>query len=344
MAVVKADAYGHGAVECSRRLESEGIDWLGVALPEEGVELREAGIRTPILCLGSFWPGQAPLVLDNRLTPVIYQFAAAAELNAAAGERDVIADVHVKIDTGMGRIGLRWDEVREFTGEIKRFTNLRLDGLMTHFASADDLAANDFTDLQISRFYESAAIFEEAGFSPTYLDLANSPATIAHPNSRGNMVRLGGILYGLGDDILPKNIEKPQLKPILSLRSRVSNLKKIPKGESLGYGRTFTTGRESLIAAVPIGYHDGYPRPLSNHARVIVNGVYAPVVGAISMDWTIVDVSDAPNVRIGDEVILIGESDNCRITAEDLAGILGTISYEITCGIKRVPKVFHGSR
>jgi alanine racemase len=216
---------------------------------------------------------------------------------------------------------------------------------MTHFASADDLAANGFTDLQISRFYDAVTIFERAGFSPTYLDLANSPGAIAHPNSRGNMVRLGGILYGLGDDILPKNIEKPQLKPVLSLRSRVSNLKNVPKGESLGYGRTFATGRDSLIAAVPIGYHDGYPRPLSNRSRVIVNGVYAPVVGTISMDWTLVDVTDVPNVRIGDEVILIGESGNCRIAAEDLAGILGTISYEITCGInRRVPRIFHGSR
>lgn len=345
MAVVKADAYGHGAAECSRRLEAEGIDWLGVALPEEGVELRNNGIKAPILCLGSFWQGQEPVILDRDLTPVIYQLASAAALNAAAGERNATADIHVKIDTGMGRLGVRWDEVREFAAELKKFSSLRVDGLMTHFASADDLAANDFTDLQISRFYDAVAIFEQAGSSPTYLDLANSPGAIAHPNSRGNMVRLGGILYGLGDDILPKNIEKPDLNPVLSLRSRVSNLKKVPKGESLGYGRTFTTGRDSLIAAVPIGYHDGYPRQLSNRSRVIVNGVYAPVVGTISMDWTLVDVSDVKNVQIGDEVILIGGSGSCRVTAEDLAGILGTISYEITCGIsRRVPKIFHGSR
>lgn len=344
MAVVKADAYGHGAVECSQRLEAEGIDWLGVALPEEGVELRAHGVQKPILCLGSFWPGQEAMMLENDLTPVIYQIGPAAKLNSEARQRGMIADVHVKIDTGMGRVGLRWDDVRGFVEELKKFTNLRLDGLMTHFAVADDLAANDFTDLQISRFYESVAIFEEAGFSLEHLDLANSPGAIAHPNSRGNMVRLGGILYGLGDDILPKGIEKPPLRPVLSLHSRVSHLKKVPKGESLGYGRTFTTNRDSLIATIPIGYHDGYPRSLSNCSRVIVNGVYAPVVGAISMDWTIVDVSDVARVRVGDEVTMIGESGDCRVTSEELAGILGTISYEITCGIsRRVPKVFLGS-
>ncbi len=344
MAVVKADAYGHGAVECSRRLEAEGIDWLGVALPEEGVELRKAGIKAPVLCLGSFWPGQAAMILDNALTPVICEPGGALELNSAARERNVVADIHLKIDTGMGRLGFRWDEVRRFSAELNGLSNLRVDGVMTHFAVADDLLRNDFTDLQIARFYEAVLLLEQEGFSPVYLDLANSPGAIAHPNSRGNMVRLGGILYGLGDDILPKNIEKPPLRPVLSLHSRIAHLKRVPKGEGLGYGLTFSTNRDSLMALVPIGYYDGYPRSLSNRSRVIVNGVYAPVVGTISMDWTIVDVSDAAGVRVGDEVTLIGESGNCRVTSEELASIVGTISYEITCGIsRRVPKVFHGT-
>lgn len=335
MAVVKADAYGHGAVECARRLEAEGIDWFGVALPEEGVELRAAGIRKLILCLGSFWEGQENAILNYNLTPVIYRMENAESLNHAAEERGTSIDIHVKIDTGMGRIGVRFDEVAEFADRLKKLPALRLQGLMTHFASADDLSENDFTALQIEQFNRAVAIFEEKGFRPIYKDLANSPGAVVHPESRQTMVRLGGILYGLGGDVLPKNVDKPELKPVLSLHSRIAHLKTVPEGETLGYGRTFRTEKESLIATVPIGYQDGYSRVLSNTGRVIVGGAYVPVVGRISMDWTLVDVSDAPNVKVGDEVILIGEKDGLSVPAEELARKTDTISYEITCGINR---------
>lgn len=335
MAVVKADAYGHGAVECARRLEKEGVDWFGVALPEEGVELRAAGIRKLILCLGGFWQGQENLLLNNDLVPVIYQIEKAAAFDRAAAARGSIANVHVKIDTGMGRIGVRYDEVTEFAEKLKQFKNLRLEGLMTHFAAADDLSENDFTDTQIERFKRAVAIFEEKGFRPVYKDLANSPGAIGHRNARGNMVRLGGVIYGLGGDVLPEAIDKPQLKPVFSLHTHIVHLKKVPPGETLGYSRTFTTEKESLIATIPIGYEDGYPRILSNRARVIVGGKYAPVVGRVSMDWTILDVSDVPGIKLGDEVILIGSRDRLEIRTEELAGEAGTISYEITCGINR---------
>lgn len=335
MAVVKADAYGHGAVECARRLEAEGIDWFGVALPEEGIELREAGVRKLILCLGSFWAGQEHQILNYNLTPVIYQIEKAAILNSAASARGTIANIHVKIDTGMGRIGVRYNEVEAFVRQLREFPNLRLEGLMTHFASADDLGENDFTALQIERFDRSVRLFEENGFRPIYKDLANSPGAILHPESRQTMVRLGGVLYGLGGDVLPKEAPQPELKPVMSLRSRIAHLKTVPEGETLGYSRTFRTEIDSVIATVPIGYDDGYPRTLSNTGRAIVGGAYVPVVGRVSMDWILLDVSNVPNVKLDDEVILIGEKDVQRIDAEELAKKTGTISYEITCGINR---------
>lgn len=335
MAVVKADGYGHGAVRCAKRLEKEGVNWLGVALPEEGFVLREHGIKTSILCLGSFWQAQAELLIEHDLTPVIYRITQADNLNQAAQKRDVIFPIHIKIDTGMGRIGVRYDEVADFAGKLKEFRNLRVEGLMTHFATADNLMENDFTNLQVERFYDSVKTFEAKGFQFKYKDLANSPGAIAHENTRGNMVRLGGVLYGLGGDVLPKEIIKPKLKPVMSLHTRVAHLKKVPKGETLGYSRTFKTEKNSLIATVPIGYQDGYRRSLSNQSRAILRNKYVPVVGRISMDWTILDVTDVPDAEVNDEVILIGESRGLKISAEDLAGISDTISYEITCGINR---------
>jgi len=333
MAVVKANAYGHGAVECAKRLEAEGVDWFGVALPEEGFELRRNGIRKHILCLGGFSPGQEKLVLNNYITPIVYQIERAELLDRAAKERGSVVNVHIKIDTGMGRVGVPYREVDEFAESMRSFGNLHVDGIMTHFASADRLDENDFTDLQIKRFNEACEIFREKGFRPVYFDLANSPGAVAHSNSLGNMVRLGGVLYGLGGDVLPSGIEKPELRPVMSLHSRISFLKTVPAGETLRYGRTFTTERESLIATIPIGYNDGYTRRLSNIGRVIIGGKFAPVVGRISMDWTIVDVTGIPEAKVGDEVILIGESKGLKVLAEDLAKMTDTISYEITCGI-----------
>ena len=339
MAVVKADAYGHCAVECARRLEREGVDWFGVALPEEGIELRKAGVHKHILCLGSFWAGQENEILNYNLTPVVYRAEIAEIFNRAAQERGVIADIHVKVDTGMNRIGVRFDELKEFVQKLKEFENLKVDGVMTHFAAADSDAA--FTNLQIKRFNEAVEIFHENGFRPAFRDLANSPGTLGYSNSHGNLVRLGGVLYGLWRDVLPRNIEPPDLKPVMTLRTEIALLKRVPKGESVGYGRTFVAERDSLIATIPIGYQDGYRRELSNVGRAIVNGVYAKVAGRISMDWTMLDVSEAPNVKVGDEVILIGAQNDLCVAAEEIAEKTETISYEITCGIsRRVPRVF----
>ena len=344
MAVVKADAYGHGAVPCAKALQDAGIDWFGVAIPEEGLELRKNGIKKPILCLGSFWAGQENLLLENKITTTIFNLQTAERLNNAAVKKGLKAKVHLKIDTGMGRIGFRFDEASDFAERFKTYNNLEMEGVMTHFAAADKLAENDFTNLQIKRFFQTVEMLEEKGFKPKYKDLANSPGAIAHENSLGNMARLGGILYGLGDDVLPKEIASPELKPVLSLFSTISHLKRVPKGETLGYSRTFTTERDSMIATIPIGYHDGYRRSFSNRSQVIIKDQFVPVVGRVSMDWTIIDVTDITDVKLNDRVILIGEAENLKISAGDLAQKIDTISYEITCGINhRVPKIYVGS-
>jgi len=193
----------------------------------------------------------------------------------------------------------------------------------------------------VRRFEECVKIFQEKGFRPSYRDLANSPGAVGHPNTRGNMVRIGGILYGLGGDVLPKEIDKPELRPVLSLYSRIALLKKVPAGETLGYSRTFETKRDSLIATVPIGYQDGYIRLLSNSGRALVDGQYAPVAGRVSMDWIQLDVTDIPDCKLGDKVTLIGEENGNTVTAEEIAQKTGTISYEVTCGISaRVPRIY----
>ena len=243
----------------------------------------------------------------------------------------------------MGRIGVRFDEAAEFADKFRAFKNLRVDGIMTHFATADNLSENDFTNEQRKKFNQTVATFESKGFHPTYKDLANSPGAIAHENSRSNLVRIGGILYGLGDDVLPAEVVKPKLKPVLSLHTRIAHLKIVPKSETLGYSRTYTTVKDSIIATVPIGYQDGYSRSLSNNGRAIINGKYVPVVGRISMDWTILDVTDVPEAKVNDEVILIGEMGSLQVTSEELAQKTNTISYEITCGInRRVTRIYVG--
>ena len=341
MAVVKADAYGHGAVECAKRLSDAGAEWLAVALVEEGIELRSAGITGPILCLGGFWPGQTDDLLDHDLVPTIFDIEAATELNKACEARSRFADVHIKIDTGMGRVGVPFSETHAFLDKFRRLKNLRVQGMMTHFAAADDLGENEFTRLQIRRLDESVSAFSNAGLKPEIIDLANSPAAVAHRNARSQMVRLGGILYGLEGDVLPKGIPRPELQPVMSLTTEIGQLKSVPAGESIGYGRTFRTKRDSQIATIGIGYHDGLPRVLSNYGSAIVRGVRAPIVGRISMDWTILDVTDISDVRRGDKVTLIGRDGAELILAEDLGALAGTISYEITCGIgRRVSREF----
>lgn len=341
LAAVKANAYGHGAVECARRLEAEGVDWFGVALPEEGIELREAGITKPILCLGGFWAGQESALLRHRLTPVIYRLDLLESLDRAAKDAGLVADVHVKIDTGMGRLGVRADEVPQFLDRLQQSQNIRVDGLMTHLAAADDVSKQEFTDKQLDKFEHAKESFHERSFRPTHVHAANSAAAFANPRARGNLVRPGGSLYGFTRDVFPTSVETPPLKPLMSLQTRIALLKRVPQGEHLGYGCTFETPRDSLIATIPIGYDDGYSRALSNRGRVIVRGRFAPVAGRVSMDLTLVDVTDVDGVALDDQVTMLGRAGDLSITAEDLGELAGTISYEISCGISnRVPRIY----
>jgi alanine racemase len=352
MAVVKANAYGHGAVECARRLEAEGADWFGVALPEEGIELRNAGVTKPILCLAGFWQGQAEACLQHRLVPVVYRLDLIEAIDSAARERGEVADVHVKIDTGMGRLGVRYDEVNDFAGALKRFQNIRVDGLMTHFAAADEPSCGPLTKDQIKRFNDAVGVFREQGYRPSYRHLSNSAGIFAQPEASGNaggetggnMVRPGGVLYGLWRDILDPAHRDQDFQPVMSLHSRITLLKWVPAGETVGYGCTFEASRKTLVATIPVGYDDGYMRALSNRGHAIIRGVYATVIGRISMDLTLIDVTNVPNVQLDDEVILLGQADGLSITAEELGKIAGTLSYEVTCGVGgRVPR-FYGVR
>lgn len=341
MAVVKANAYGHGAVECARRLEQEVTDWFGVALPEEGIELRSAGIAKPILCLAGFWRGQANECLQHKLTPVVYRLDMIEELDRAAGERGIVGDVHVKVDTGMGRLGVRFDEVADFANALNRFQNIRVDGLMTHFAAADEPSCGPLTEDQIHRFENAVAAFREHGYVPSYRHLANSAAIFAQPTAWGNMVRPGGVLYGLWRDILAPSNREEELQSVMSLHSRITLLKWVPPGETVGYGCTFEASRKTLVATIPIGYDDGYLRALSNRGDAIIRGVYATVIGRISMDLTLIDVTNVPGVELDDEVLLLGHDGKLEINAEDIAKTTGTLSYEVTCGIsERVPRVY----
>ncbi len=343
MAVVKANAYGHGAVECARRLEAEGADWFAVASLEEALELRGAGVSKPLLCLGGCFPGQEAEALKADVTPAVINADQAERINAAAAEIGVKASVHLKIDTGMGRVGVPSDQVEALADRLLLMPNLNVQGVMTHFAAADDPIENEFTAAQIQRLSAAVSVIRAKGFHPEFIDMANSPGAVAHPASRADMVRVGGILFGLGRDVLPQSVPGPELKPVLSLHTRLAQVKTVPAGTSIGYGRTFRTTRNSVIGTIPIGYNDGYRRSLSNCGKAIVNGKVVPVVGRVSMDWTTLDLTGV-DAGVGDEVTLIGSQGDHTIFSEDLAAAAETISYEITCGLSaRVPRLFSGT-
>jgi alanine racemase len=309
-------------------------------LPEEGIELRTAAIAKPILCLAGFWEGQASLCLQHRLTPVVYRLDMIEAFDRAARERGMVAEVHLKLDTGMGRLGVRFDEVAEFAGALNKFANIRVDGVMTHFAAADEPSCGPLTKDQIQRFETAVAALREHGFKPTFNHLANSAAIFGQSAAWGNMVRPGGVLYGLWRDILAPADREVNLEPVMSLHSRITLLKWVPAGETVGYGCTFEASRKTLVATIPIGYDDGYRRALSNRGHAIIRGVYATVIGRISMDLTLIDVTNVPGVQLDDEVVLMGRDTDLQITAEEIAKTVGTLSYEVTCGIgTRVPRI-----
>jgi alanine racemase len=339
MPAVKADAYGHGAAACARALERAGADWFGVALPEEGAELRDAGVSRPILCLGSFWEGQEEGLIAHSLTPAIFRLDLLDRFDRAARSAGRPCDYHLKVDTGMGRLGVPLRELEEFLDGAERFQNVRLDGVMTHFASADDPDHADFTRRQIAQFESAVEQVRARGLNPSWIHQANSAAFQAYSEARGNLVRVGGVVYGLWRDVTSPLVESRDWRPVMSLHTRITYLKRVRAGSPLGYGGTFVTRRESLIATLPVGYADGLRRELSNRGRVLVRGQSAPIVGRISMDLTLIDVTDISGAAVGDETIILGRQGEDFIAAEEIAGLIGTISYEVTCAIgDRVPR------
>jgi alanine racemase len=337
LAVVKAGAYGHGAVEVSKRLLTLGADMLGVALVEEGRELRDAGIHAPILVMGATFPEQAEAMVSLKLTPAIFSLAVAKALSEAAYQRRTTINIHVKIDTGMGRIGISPEDAPEFIAVLRKMGSLSVQGLMTHFADAD-LRDKQFASRQMDRF-EGLLNALEAKKISVPMRHAKQRLGARFSSAFFTMVRPGLMLYGYNP--LEEGTIGADLRQVLSLVTRIAFIKKVPPGVPISYGRTFTTKRESIIATLPIGYADGYCRGLSNKGVALVRGMRVPVVGRVCMDMCMIDVTDVPNACEGDDVVLIGSQGSERITADDIAAMTGTIAYEVLCGISnRVPRIY----
>lgn len=341
LAVVKANAYGHGAVEIARALEQRGVRFLGVALVEEGLELRNAGITAPILVLGGSYTGGYELMVDNDLIPTVFRDEHLAQLSLAARARgkDVVA--HLKVDTGMGRIGVLMNDLPAFLQRAAAFSNVRLDGLLSHFANAD-LADQAVTKDQISHFRSALKTLRERGHNPSFRHLSNSAGVLDVPEVADgvelNLVRPGLMLYGVSPAGWLQ--DRAPLQPVLSWRTGITHLKQVEAGTAISYGGTFVTRRTSLIATLPVGYADGYDRAYSNKASVLIRGQRAPLAGRVCMDMCMADVTDIASVSVGDEVVLLGEQAGAQLPVEELAALSDTIPYEILCGVgARVPRV-----
>jgi alanine racemase len=344
-AVVKADAYGHGAVECSRALEAEGARWLGVTSLDEAIPLREAGVRANILLMTGFWRGEETEIVRLHLTPTVWEPWHIESLEkAAASGAAVRQPVHLKVDSGMGRLGAAADQIPALLAALKAAKYLTLEGLSTHLASSEIMDAPSVAEQQRS-FDSAQRMVREAGMQPPFVHVANTGAVISRRETWNTMVRPGIALYGYylpfqraGREVSGRTLRLP-LKPILTWKTRILSLRDFEANQPLGYGGTYVTKAPAHVAVLPVGYADGYNRQLSNRGRVIVRDHYAPIVGRISMDLTLVDVTGIPGVAVGDEVILLGTSDGLSVDALEHAELANSTPYEILCNIsKRVPR------
>lgn len=344
---VKANGYGHGAVEVARTALDHGADQLGVARLEEGAALRRAGIDAPILIMGFTPAEKADQLIEHNLMPTVYSMENTANLAAAAKAMNRTLTFHIKVDSGMGRLGvpcsdLRLDDSRKAVNDITAMTRLpglQLQGVFTHFATADH-ADKDFARLQFSRFKGLLADLSSAGVAIPVRHAANSAAIIDLPETHLDMVRAGISVYGLypSAEVDQGRID---LRPALQLKARIIHLKRVPAGTGISYGGTYKTTAPATIATVPVGYGDGYSRLLSNRGQMLVNGKRAPIVGRVCMDLTMLDVSHIEEVAMGDEVVLIGRQGDERIPADEVAAQLDTINYEVvTTLMARIPRVY----
>jgi len=338
MAIVKANAYGHGDVEVASVLEGLGCEFFGVAIPEEGLKLRQGGIKKPIVVLGGVYPNQIKDVIGLDLTPVVFDLGIARLINEEAKKSGSPQKIHVKIDTGMGRLGLLPDQVEPFFTGLKELKGLRVEAVLSHFVEAES-EDKEYSKHQLGLFLKTVETIKSLGVSPAYIDMANSAAAVDYAASHLDLIRPGIMLYGS----LPsaRFREQIELRPVMQLKTRVLHTKSVGPGFSVSYGRTFVTSRPSVIATLPIGYGDGLPRRLSGLGHALVNGKRAPLVGRVCMDLTMCDVTDIPNAGPGTEVVLIGRQGDGEITADEVAAKTNTISYEIFCNISaRVPRIY----
>jgi alanine racemase len=343
-AVVKADAYGHGAVECSRALQAEGAKWLGVTSLDEAIPLRDAGIESRILLMTGFWRGEESEIVRLRFTPTVWEPWHIESLENAAASRVGRHAVHLKVDTGMGRLGVSLDELPAVLKALSAAPHLALEGLSTHLASSEIMDAPSVAE-QERHFEETQRIVRAAGFHPSLVHMANTSALISRRETWNNMVRPGVALYGYylpfqraGREVSGGTLRLP-VKPVLTWKTRILSMRNFAANQALGYGGTYVTKAPAHVAVLPVGYADGYNRQLSNRGRVIVRDHYAPIIGSISMDLTLVDVTGIPGIAVGDEVILLGTSDGLSVDALEHARLANSSPYEILCNIsKRVPR------
>ncbi|MBQ1918122.1 MAG: alanine racemase [Schwartzia sp.] len=334
-AVVKADAYGHGAIAVAREAVAQGADYLAVAVLSEAVKLREAGFTTPILILGPTQPQEADVVVRYRITQAVFTVEQAAALAAAALRQHTHAKVHLAVDTGMGRIGVRPGNAGAVAAAIAGLPGIWLEGMFSHFASADS-KDKMYAAEQFRRFQEAVAAVEARGIKLELRHIANSAAILEMPETHLDMVRAGIILYGLWPSDEVEHVI--DLRPVMKVKARLSCVKDYHPGETVSYGRTFMAAREMRVGTLPVGYADGYTRLYAGKAVVEIKGQRVPVVGRICMDQCMVDVTDVNGARVGDEAVLFGSP---TLTADEAAGWLGTINYEVVCMISpRVPRVY----
>jgi alanine racemase len=344
-AVVKADAYGHGAVECSRALEAEGARWLGVTSLDEAIPLREVGIRANILLMTGFWRGEESEIVRLHLTPTIWEPWHIESLDKAAAALGVARHpVHLKVDTGMGRLGVAVDRLPGVLAGLRAARHLVLEGLSTHLAASEIMDAPSVAEQEHS-FDSARRMVRDAGMEPAFVHMANTGAVISRPETWNTMVRPGVALYGYylpfqraGREVSGGTLRLP-VKPVLTWKTRILSLRDFRANQPLGYGATYVTKAPAHVAVLPVGYADGYNRQLSNRGRVIVREHYAPMVGRISMDLTLADVTGIPGVAVGDEVILLGTGEGWSVDALEHAELANSTPYEILCNIsKRVPR------
>ena len=340
LASIKADAYGHGAVKVARTVLHNGASRLGVATLSEVTPLREAGITAPILIFGYVPPWQMREAVRQQATITIYTLEAAKALSQTAVALDKTVPVHMKVDTGMGRLGMRFERVEEIVAlvrSIKALSGLDVEGIYTHFAMADS-SDKTYTFMQLERFSQVLQALDAEGLRPPLIHAANSAATLSVPEAHFDMVRPGIALYGLDPS---HEVRVPEgFRAALSFKTQVAQVKLVPEGECIGYGCTYTTERPTIVATLPLGYADGFRRAPSNWGSVLIHGQEAPLIGRVCMDQAMVDVTHIPQTRIGDEVVLIGHQGDASLTAEQVAERLGTINYEVVSEIlARVPRV-----